>query len=414
MAVYIRKVAYKNTEILPDDRIVDKVVACDCAEFAEGQKVRGGIQGFFCLVLSFALLISGVYLAKIPAPEYVEDAVMALVKVVESKEIKDEITTAVSEKVKVIGGKLFVDAESAENYKDVDVVLQTENSRFAETVRDVGTTENEGKSDTGLYVANIQEQNNQQAVQVIGRNMSRGSDKIYLTNRTELEFDGDNLLAREYPIEKVAFTKNTEPLVLIIHTHGTEAYINTGDSGNTRSENTDKNIVRVGTELQAVLESYGIPTIHSKTMHDKESYVNAYASSKKEAMEYLKNYPSIKYVIDVHRDALGASGEIPVKTYAEINGEPTAQLMFVMGTNASGGDHPDYLDNLTVAAHIQDKANDLFPGLMRPLNIRPIIFNQNLTDGCMLLEVGSDANTLSEALEAVRMFGRCFAETVIE
>lgn len=414
---FAKKVVYKDTAISTDRKTVAGVVneyeeRTDCCTKTQ----NGGLQGVLCLVLAFALLLCGVYLAKIPAPDYVENAVISLVGFVENEKVKDEIVTAVSEKVKVIGGKLFVESQMGEidEHEQSNVIIQTENSRFAETVRDVGATEKGDESENGLYVTNLQEQNNEPTVQVIGRNMSKGSDKIYLTNRTELVLDGNDFLTRNYPIEKITYSNNKEPLVLIIHTHGTEAYINTGDGGNTRSENTDKNIVRVGAELKNVLEYYGIPTIHSKTMHDKESYVNAYASSKKEAMEYLNNYPSIKYVIDVHRDALGASGETPVKTYAEINGESTAQLMFVMGTNASGGNHPNYLNNLTVAAHIQNKANQLFPELMRPLNIRPIVFNQNLADGCMLLEVGSDANTLSEALEAVRMFGRCFAETVIE
>ena len=125
-------------------------------------------------------------------------------------------------------------------------------------------------------------------------------------------------------------------------------------------------------------------------------------------------YPSIKYVIALHRDALGSDGETPIKTYTSVNGESSAQLMFVMGTNAAGGNHPNYMNNLTVAANLQTAANELYPGLMRPINVRPIIFNQNLADGCMILEVGSDANTIEEALAAVRMFGRCFAQTVCE
>ncbi len=367
-----------------------------------------------CGLMASMLMFIGVYLSEIPAPQYMEKAIMELVARAEQR-VKVKAHTVASENYKTIGAKVLVEVmnkgkeDNEEVKSDGENTIKTENPSFAQIIRSEGTSET--NEDKGEDINGQTETKDDKTVQVIAKNMSKGSDKLYFTNKTNLEIDINDLVKREYPIEKLKFGTENQPEVLIIHTHGTEAYINTSDSGNSRSKNTAKNIVRVGEELANVLRAYGISVIHSKTMHDEISYVNSYASSKKEAEDYLEKYPTIKYIIDVHRDALGTE-ESPVKTYTEINGVKTAQLMFVMGTNAAGGDHPNFKENLTTASHIQQTTNKLYPTLMRPMSIRPIIFNQNLTMGSMILEVGSDANTLEEAIAAVRMFGRCFAECV--
>ena len=368
------------------------------------------ISTIMCGILSVVLLFVGIYLSGIKAPDYIRDGVMLLVEYSKPKsENKKEAVININTETEILGEKEFVKNETSMETPDLD--YEEENNGFAQEIIEQGNHRENAEINDSAKMVSLQEDNPAQ-IQVIGRNMSSGSDKIYLTNRTDLKIDSEELLSGTYPIEKYTPGIKDEPLVLIVHTHGTEAYIDSGDNGTTRTNDTNRNVVRVGDELKIALESFGIPTIHSKTMHDEISYVNAYANSKKEVQTYLKNYPSIKYVIDLHRDALGPQDDIPVKTYTEINGEPAAQLMFVMGTNASGGNHPEYMKNLTAVSHIQNSANIKYPSLMRPINIRPIIFNQNLSTGCMILEVGSDANTLEEAMSAVRMFAGCFAETV--
>ncbi len=369
-------------------------------------KSDGGIRVLYGIMAAL-LLFAGVYLSGLKAHGYIEEMFLGLI---ESK--RESAEEAISdENVKTIGEKYFVESEIGSVILENEIgEKHPENQSFAKSVQEAAqeTESNKGENEA---IGVMSETENNDAIQVIAKDMSKGSDKIYCTNRTDLEFEINDYAEKPYPIKKINI-KNEEPKVLIIHTHGTEAYRDTGENGITRSENTDKNVVRVGEELAQVLRSYGIPVIHSKTMHDKISYVKAYDSSKTEAMQYLENYPTIEYVIDVHRDALGTE-ENPVKTYTTQNGESSAQLMFVMGTNASGGNHPNYEKNLTMAVHLQKTANQLFPGLMRPINVRPIIFNQNLRDGCMILEVGSDANTLAEAITAVRMFGRIFSECAL-
>lgn len=353
------------------------------------------IMVFMCTIINYT---------KLETPNYIKEMYVTMI----NKNNKDDSEKISKQGGKIIGEKKLVKKEINKNTQPEESEIDNsikENENFAESIKN-SKQSSENNNDNTL-VMNETEDNTKQ---VIAKNMSRGNDKIYITNRTDLEIEPENYLKVEYPIEKVK-RNTTDPAVLIIHTHGTEAYIDTGTDGNTRNNDIEKNVVKIGEELANILRTYGIPTIHSKTMHDEISYVRSYEYSKKEAQEYLRKYPSIKYVIDIHRDALGTEEE-PVKTYAEINGEKAAQLMFVMGTNASGGDHPDYKSNLTTAMHLQKNANMLFPDLMRPVNIRPIIFNQNLAKGCMILEVGSDANTISEAITAIRMFGRVLAETI--
>lgn len=380
----------------------------DTPEIKDG----GSFSRVLCGILATVLCFTAVYLSGVKAPEYLQKGTLALVEYAKSV-TSNRVSAVVSDKnTKTIGGKVFVEEMTQDSKNKSEIVAaESENSKFAQTIIESGASQTEEVQDAHSSTVSSNK-NKDAAVQVVSRNMSKGSDKIYFTNRTNLDLDFDEILLREYPITKYTAGVTDSPLVLIVHTHGTEGYINSTDNNVTRSNDTDKNVVRVGKELAEVLRAYGIPVIHSETMHDEISYVKAYDNSKAEVKSYLSQYPSIKYVIDLHRDALGSDGDIPIKTYTSVNGEDSAQLMLVMGTNADGGNHPYYMNNLTVAANLQTAANHLYPDLMRPINVRPIIFNQNLAYGCMILEVGSDANTLEEALTAVRMFGRCFAQTI--
>lgn len=283
-----------------------------------------------------------------------------------------------------------------------------ENSFFGSMLEETAIILPEENTQTQVF----SEQNyNVEQPTVMAMNLSRGSDKVYSSNETQLNIDTEALSRENYPI-KAELTE--QPLVLILHTHGTECYIDSTPDGQVRSTDKNKNVVRVGKELAEILNNFGISTIHSETMHDELSYITAYNSSKKEAQEYLAAFPSIKYIIDLHRDALPDSSGSRVKGVCEQGGELAAQVMFVVGTNAGGGNHPNFLDNLTVTSHIQAEMNSLYPSLARPINVRNVIFNQNICSGSFILEVGSDANTLSEALSAIELFGRAFAGVVLE
>ena len=160
-------------------------------------------------------------------------------------------------------------------------------------------------------------------------------------------------------------------------------------------------MVCVGQALQAALEAKGIGVIHDKTLYDNPSYNDAYIQSRKGVQAWLEQYPSISLVIDLHRDAAGDSATGQLQTQVMIDGSPSAQLMIVVGSNAGGRQHPQWKENLALAAKLHAQLEKRFPGICRPISFRTERFNQDLSPGALLIEVGAAGDTLEEALVAV-------------
>ena len=236
---------------------------------------------------------------------------------------------------------------------------------------------------------------------------------IMFDNDAEVYIDADELL--NSPLD---FTVQAgEPAVLIVHTHGSEAYTPAGDDIYTesdpyRTENNAYNVVRVGEELKAELESYGICVIHDTTLHDYPSYNGSYNRAFETIANYIDAYPSIKIVIDLHRDAIEYSDGTPYRTVAKIGEDTCSQLLFVMGTNASGLDHPVWQKNMRLAVKLQYAMNTLFPGLAKPICVSKYRYNQHMTSGSMILEVGCTGNTLQESISSMKYFAAAMAQVV--
>ena len=162
-------------------------------------------------------------------------------------------------------------------------------------------------------------------------------------------------------------------------------------------------MVRVGEEMAAVFSEMGLKVLHDKTLYDYPQYNGAYTRSKEAVAGYLKEYPTIRVVLDVHRDALIAGDGTVYKTMTTVNGAKTAQVMLVVGT---GEEHPGWAENLTLACKVQKSLDTLYPTLARPMALRTSHYNQQLCPGSLLVEVGSHGNTLQEALAAAREFSR--------
>ncbi len=198
------------------------------------------------------------------------------------------------------------------------------------------------------------------------------------------------------------------PQILIIHTHGSEAYTPAGldryqtDDPN-RTEDCHYNVIRVGDELASRLEEQGLRVLHDREIYDYPSYTGSYGRSAEAVERYLEEYPDIAVVIDLHRDALGAGGVV-YKTMAEEEGTVASQIMILVGTDDSGLEHPNWRSNLSLALYLQDAVTREHPTLMRPVSLVPQRYNQQLTGGSLILEVGCSGNTLQEALAAVRLF----------
>lgn len=206
------------------------------------------------------------------------------------------------------------------------------------------------------------------------------------------------------------------PQVLIIHTHGTEAYTmpqgqEYEPSDNHRTLDPSCNMLRVGDEIAQVLTDAGVSVLHDRSLYDYPSYSGAYNRSLASIESYLAKYPSVSFVLDVHRDAVeDADGNEYKLLSAE---EPTAaQLEFVLGSNGGGLSHERWRENLKLACAVQESVLADYPTLMRPIVVRNSRYNQHMTTGSLLIEVGTAGNSLEEALIAARIFAESFAETI--
>ena len=201
-----------------------------------------------------------------------------------------------------------------------------------------------------------------------------------------------------------------EPTVLILHTHGTESY--TKQSGEQYTESAafrtlDKqyNMISLGDHLAQLLEAGGVTVVHDRELHDYPSYSGSYNHARKAIAAYLKEYPSIRLVLDLHRDASGDNSN-QMRTKATVNGTPSAQLMLVVGTNGTGLEHPQWEENMALGLKLHTQCERLAPGIMRYVNLRAQRFNQDLSPGALIVEIGAAGNTHAEALTATEVLAQ--------
>ena len=228
-----------------------------------------------------------------------------------------------------------------------------------------------------------------------------------IRNKTDLEADIAALMA-----EPLVQNLGAEgPQILIIHTHGTEAYLPAAGEEYTpsdpyRTTDPERSVIRVGDALCSALEEYGLRVLHDRTLYDYPSYAGSYERAAASIEAYLAEYPDIALVLDVHRDAIGDASTV-YKTCAAANG--TAQVMLVCGTDEYL-EHPLWRENLKLALAMQAAAMSANGTLMRPIHLAPERYNQQYTTGSLIIEVGTNGNTLSEALAAAELFGRAAGE----
>ena len=242
----------------------------------------------------------------------------------------------------------------------------------------------------------------------------QGTGTVYFKNETDYAIDMTFLLQKDSPVA----LGEQGVQVLIMHTHGTEAYTQSPGhayvaSGEYRTTDSSANMLRVGQEICDILNDRGISAVHSRTLNDYPAYNGSYNRALKDIQAHIQQYPTIQLVIDVHRDAI-ATGNTYYKTAAEVDGQQTAQLMFVTGTDAGGLTHDHWQDNLAFQAQLHDRLNSAYPGIMRPMSIRASRFNQHIRKGSMLVEVGACGNTLEEALAAAQIFANTLADALLE
>ena len=236
------------------------------------------------------------------------------------------------------------------------------------------------------------------------------AQKVYIKNDTSKTVDIPALAS-----QAVDLNLGAGPQILIYHTHGSEAYTQTEDSRYTESDayrTTDctKNVVLVGEAMAEVFRSMGFEVIHDTTLYDYPVYNGAYERSRDGIGKWLAQYPTIKFVLDVHRDALVSEDGAAYKLISQEGDEKVAQVMLVVGSDASGASHPRWQENLALAVKLQLLLTGQYDQLARPITLRSTRFNQDTSPGALLVEVGGHGNTLAEAIAG----GKKFAQTAGE
>ena len=200
--------------------------------------------------------------------------------------------------------------------------------------------------------------------------------------------------------------------IILFHTHTCESYTTSEQynyemTGNYRTTDLNYNVARLGSELKNKLESKGLNIIHNSTYHDYPAYSGSYSRSEETVKNILSNSNS-EIVIDIHRDAVGDGSSYGPTV--KINDEIAAQLMFVIGTDGGGLEHPNWRGNLKFAIKVQEKANELYPGLFRPIILTNSRYNQQLAKYACIIEVGATGNTLDQALVSMKYLGNVISE----
>lgn len=194
-----------------------------------------------------------------------------------------------------------------------------------------------------------------------------------------------------------------KPTVLILHSHTSESYERGGadyaETSAYRTLDEAYNMLCIGDRVAALLEAEGIGVIHDRQFHDYPSYNSAYTHARKSIQSIVLENPQIQLVLDLHRDAMEDSGK-QVSTHVRLDGQDCARLMTVLGVGHSGLPNDRWEDNLALALKLQLLLEQQAPGITRPIDLRPQRFNQDIAPCSLLIEVGTAADTLEQALLA--------------
>ena len=243
--------------------------------------------------------------------------------------------------------------------------------------------------------------------------LGNSNTELDVVNSTPYEMDTTALLSQELPFEM----KDTRQVqVLIVHTHSCESYMDSDDgfyaeSFYPRTTDNEKNVVAVGEVVADTLKENNIGVVHSQTRHDYPSYDGAYSRSYDTISEYLEKYDEIKVVLDIHRDSMTADDMTKIKPTFTYKGKKAAQVMIMTGF-CEDGSFPTWKENLSFALKLYDECESSYKGMMRPLNFGQFTYNMNVNSGSLLLEVGTDANTLDEALRSGKMLGNALSRVL--
>lgn len=268
----------------------------------------------------------------------------------------------------------------------------------------------ENKDNDSNSLENIEHAETGLKTEVLDSNVSpRYSQEYYgvkIRNETDYKLTNEVL-------DPTSLEINTNNII-IYQTHSCESYTASEkyqykQTGNFRTTDKNFSVIRVGRELTNQLKSYGYNVIHDENYHDYPSYTGSYTSSLDTVTKLLEENKDTDIVIDVHRDAVGDNTYAPT---VKIGDEYAAQIMFVVGGNGSSIPHPEWQQNLKFAIKVQQKANELYPGLFRPIILRESGYNQQVSKAASLIEVGATGNTLDQCLVSMKYLAKVLDEVL--
>lgn len=232
--------------------------------------------------------------------------------------------------------------------------------------------------------------------------------KINVMNQTKYSIDINKMLKEPLSLT----TTKKGPQILVYHTHTTESYLKrieelTVKSVASRTSDNNYNVVRVGNALISNLKKYNINVLHDTTVHDKD-YNSSYVSSLKTVTSYVNKYSSLNMIIDLHRDA---TSDGKLRVFKKINGKNVAQIMFVIGTDSKLS-NPKWRENLKLAIKLQSRLNEICPGIAKPTYISKNRYNQHLTNGSVIVEIGGDGNVIDECVRSVNYLAQAINDVI--
>lgn len=291
----------------------------------------------------------------------------------------------------------------------------------------------EGMSDIGMYMITQNISSDREDLSVFNSRdlqvehmtfeSNNGENFLWLSGggqvRNCTELDNDFLRSEmEIPTDIKIQAYSEQPQVLIMHTHACESYL-TGDgeyqdeSYTCRTTDSSQSVVAVGQKISEKLAQNGICVIHDGSLHDYPSYNGSYGRAEETITEILNTYPSIKVVLDIHRDGIVEEDGTPIAAVTEINGKKAAQVMIISAASDGYYYVPNYLDNFHFACLLQQYMESENNGITRPVLLEYCQYNQHLTTGSLLIEVGSQGNTLEQALYSGELIGASIAKALL-
>ena len=291
--------------------------------------------------------------------------------------------------------------EFLEKNEEGDIILKEENGNDKKIEYD--TKETDVQNELQLVPEKIQ-------TEVIKLNNKENKyTDIYKTVKIKNE--------SKYPLTEEILNPNKElknKNIVIYHTHTCESYTPTENnnyeaSGNFRTTDLNYSVARVGKELSSNLIRFGFNVNHDTTYHDYPAYTGSYTRSLSTIKKIISNIDS-ELIIDLHRDALGNDSKYAPRV--KVGDEIAAQLMFVIGTDGGGLEHPDWINNLKLAVKIQEKANEIYPGLFKPIILRNSRYNQHVSSGACIIEVGATGNTIEECIVSMKYLSKVINEVI--